>query len=148
MPNIIFTSTDFRVDYITNCYKIRCAVWRYCCCYCCWKESLHVSQFTMVPTTLLLALLLSAAVYTEAAGKCCFFRGKEVHRCCQCGLNVVWSVCVCVCACVRAWVSACVCVIFIRCDKRTSNNRHKKQSQNDVQYKAAKPKTISLDKAM
>jgi len=38
-------------------------------------------------------------------------------------------------------------VIFIRCDKRTSNNKHKKQSQNDVQYKAAKPKkTISLDK--
>ena len=45
-------------------------------------------------------------------------------------------------------------VIFIRCDKRTSNNKHKKQSQNDVQYKAAKPKnyktikTISLDKAI
>ena len=37
-------------------------------------------------------------------------------------------------------------VIFIRCDKRTSNNKHKKQCQNDVQYKAAKPKTISLDK--
>jgi len=41
-------------------------------------------------------------------------------------------------------------VIFIRCDKRTSNNKHKKQSQND---KAAKPKknykkTISLDKAI
>ena len=40
-------------------------------------------------------------------------------------------------------------VIFIRCDKRTSNNKHKKQSKNDVQYIAAKPKkTISLDKAM
>ena len=40
-------------------------------------------------------------------------------------------------------------VIFIRCDKRTSNNKHKKQSKNDVQYKAAKPKkTISLDKAI
>ena len=33
----------------------------------------------------------------------------------------------------------CMYVIFIRCDKRTSNNKHKKQSQNDVQYKAAKP---------
>ena len=32
----------------------------------------------------------------------------------------------------------CMHVIFIRCDKRTSNNKHKKQSQNDVQYKAAK----------
>jgi len=31
-------------------------------------------------------------------------------------------------------------VIFIRCDKRTSNNKHKKQSHNNVQYKAAKPK--------
>ena len=31
-------------------------------------------------------------------------------------------------------------VIFIRCDKRTSNNKHKKQSKNEVQYKAAKPK--------
>ena len=42
---------------------------------------------------------------------------------------------------------ACMYVIFTRCDKRTSNNKHKKQSQNDVQYKAAKPKkTISLDK--
>jgi len=43
-------------------------------------------------------------------------------------------------------------VIFIRCDKRTSNNKHKKQSKNDVQYIAAKPKkimkTISLDKAI
>jgi len=42
--------------------------------------------------------------------------------------------------------------IFIRCDKRTSNNKHGKQSQNDVQYKAAKPKktikTISLDTAI
>ena len=36
----------------------------------------------------------------------------------------------------------CMFVIFIRCDKRTSNIKHKKQSQNDVQYKAAKPKTI------
>ena len=40
-------------------------------------------------------------------------------------------------------------VIFIRCDKRTSNNTHKKSSQNDVQYNAAKPKkTISLDNAI
>jgi len=37
-------------------------------------------------------------------------------------------------------VYVCMYVIFIRCDKRTSNNKHKKQSQNDVQYKAAKPK--------
>jgi len=29
-----------------------------------------------------------------------------------------------------------------------SNNKHKKQSQNNVQYKAAKPKTISLDEAI
>jgi len=37
----------------------------------------------------------------------------------------------------------CMYVIFIRCDKRTSNNKHKKQSQNvDVQYKAAKPKKL------
>ena len=36
-------------------------------------------------------------------------------------------------------------VIFIRCDKRTSNNNNKKQSQNDVRYKAAKPKkTIKI----
>jgi len=33
-------------------------------------------------------------------------------------------------------------VIFIRCDKRTSNNKHKRQSQNDVQYKAAKLKKL------
>ena len=31
-------------------------------------------------------------------------------------------------------------LIFIRCDKRTSNNKHKKQSQNDVQYIAGKAK--------
>jgi len=46
----------------------------------------------------------------------------------------------------------CMYVIFITRDKRTSNNKHKKQSQNDLQYKAAKPKknykTISLDKAI
>ena len=46
----------------------------------------------------------------------------------------------------------CMYVMFIRCDKRTSNNKHKKKSQNDVQYKAAKPKktikTISLDEAI
>ena len=36
----------------------------------------------------------------------------------------------------------CMYVIFIRCDKRTSNIKHKKQSQNDVQYKAAKPKKL------
>ena len=35
---------------------------------------------------------------------------------------------------------ACMYVIFIRCDKRTSNNKHKKQSLNDAQYKAAEPK--------
>jgi len=52
------------------------------------------------------------------------------------------------------YVCMCVCmyVIFITRDKRTSNNKHKKQSQNDLQYKAAKPKknykTISLDKAI
>ena len=40
-------------------------------------------------------------------------------------------------------------LIFIRCDKRTSNNKHKKQSQNDVQYTAGKAKkTTSLDKAI
>jgi len=43
-------------------------------------------------------------------------------------------VCVCVC------LYVCMYVIFIRCDKRTSNNKHKKQSHNDVQYKAVKPK--------
>ena len=37
-------------------------------------------------------------------------------------------------------VRVCMYVIFIRCDKRTSNNKHNKQSQNDVHYKAAKPK--------
>ena len=36
----------------------------------------------------------------------------------------------------------CMYVMFIRCDKRTSNNKHKKQSQDDVQYKAAKPKKL------
>jgi len=50
------------------------------------------------------------------------------------------------------YMYVCMYVIFIRCDKRASNNKHKKQSQNDVQYKAAKPKktikTISLDKAI
>jgi len=52
----------------------------------------------------------------------------------------------------RSYICTCmyVCVyviLIIRCDKRTSNNKHKKQSQNEVQYKAAKPKkTISLDK--
>jgi len=42
------------------------------------------------------------------------------------------------------WVSDLVCmyVIFIRCDKRTSNNKHKQRSQNDVQYRAAKPKKL------
>jgi len=39
-------------------------------------------------------------------------------------------------------VRVCMYVIFIRCDKRTSNNKHKKQSQNDVHYKAAKPKKL------
>jgi len=42
----------------------------------------------------------------------------------------------------------CMYVIFIRCDGCTSNNKHKKQSQNGIQYKAAKPKTISLHKAI
>ena len=47
----------------------------------------------------------------------------------------------------------CMYVIFIRCDKRTSTQQTQKaKSQNDVQYKAAKPKktikTISLDKAI
>ena len=41
----------------------------------------------------------------------------------------------------------CMYVIIIRCDRRTSNNKHKKQSRNDVLYKAAKPETTSLDKA-
>ena len=36
----------------------------------------------------------------------------------------------------------CMYVMFIRCDKRTSNNKHKKQSQNDIQHKAAKPKKL------
>ena len=36
----------------------------------------------------------------------------------------------------------CMFVIFIRCDKRTSNIKDKKQSQNDVEYKAAKPKKL------
>jgi len=36
----------------------------------------------------------------------------------------------------------CMYVIFIRSDKRTSNNKHKKQSQNYVHYKAAKPKNL------
>ena len=42
----------------------------------------------------------------------------------------------------------CMYVIFIRCDGCTSNNKHKKQSQNGIQYKAAKPKTISFHKAI
>ena len=35
---------------------------------------------------------------------------------------------------------ACVCtyVIFIRCNRRTSNNKHKKRSQNNIQYTADK----------
>ena len=33
-------------------------------------------------------------------------------------------------------------VIFIRGDKRTSNNKHKRQSQNDIQYQATKPKKL------
>jgi len=27
---------------------------------------------------------------------------------------------------------------IVRCDRRTSNNKHKKQTQNDIQYKAEK----------
>jgi len=46
-----------------------------------------------------------------------------------------------------SWAIMYVCD-FIRCDRLTSNNKHKNQSQNDVQYKAAKPKTISLGKAI
>jgi len=44
----------------------------------------------------------------------------------------------------------CMYVIFIRCDKCTSNNKHKKQSQNDVQQAQSSKtkKTISLDKAI
>jgi len=34
----------------------------------------------------------------------------------------------------------CMYVIFVRCDRHTSNNEHKKQSQNDIEYKTAKPK--------
>ena len=45
-----------------------------------------------------------------------------------------------------ATLYVCMYVIFIRCDRHTSNNKHKKQSQNDIQYKAAKPKTSSLTK--
>ena len=37
---------------------------------------------------------------------------------------------------------------FIRCDRRTSDDKHKKQSQNDVQCKAAKAKRVSLHKAV
>ena len=44
--------------------------------------------------------------------------------------------------------TVCMYVMFIKCDRHTSNNKHKKQSQNDVLYKAAKPKIISLDKAI
>ena len=29
-------------------------------------------------------------------------------------------------------------VIFIRCDRRASNNKHKKQNRNDMQYRADK----------
>jgi len=29
-------------------------------------------------------------------------------------------------------------VIFLRCDRRTSNNKHNKQSHNNLQYKAEK----------
>ena len=45
----------------------------------------------------------------------------------------------------------CVCmyVILLDATNAPSNKKHKKQSQNDVQYKATKPKkTISLDKAI
>ena len=45
-----------------------------------------------------------------------------------------------VCMYVCMYVS--IYVIFIRSDKRTSNNKHKKQSQNYVHYKAAKPKNL------
>jgi len=44
--------------------------------------------------------------------------------------------------------TVCMYAMFIKCDRHTSNNKHKKQSQNDVLYKAAKPKTISHDKAI
>jgi len=39
---------------------------------------------------------------------------------------------------------ACMCVIFIRCDRRTSNNKHKKQSQNDAQWKAEENKNTEF----
>jgi len=39
-------------------------------------------------------------------------------------------------------------VIYIKRDRRISNNNHKNQSQNDIQYKAAKPKTVSLYKVI
>ena len=53
----------------------------------------------------------------------------------------------CPCSGVAFWTfvvisDVCMYVIFIRCDKRTSNNKHKKQSQNDIQHKAAKPKKL------
>jgi len=58
--------------------------------------------------------------------------------------------------CVQQWpcpvqgccIYVCMNVIFIRCNRHASNNKHKKQSQIDVHYKAAKPKTVSLDKAI
>ena len=55
-------------------------------------------------------------------------------------LSIMMSVYVCLCVCMY--------VIFIRCNRCTSNNKHKKLSQNDVQYKADKPKTTLLDKAI
>ena len=48
----------------------------------------------------------------------------------------------------RACMYVCMYVIFIRCNRRTSNNKHKKQSQNNVQYKTEKPKTILFDRVI
>ena len=56
-------------------------------------------------------------------------------------------------------LNVCVYVIFIRCDRRTSDNKHKKQSQNLVgnnqsyqqllySTKQQNQKPISLDKAI
>jgi len=48
----------------------------------------------------------------------------------------------------RACMYVCMYVIFIRCNRRTSNNKHKKQSQNNVQYKTENPKTTLFDRAI
>ena len=40
------------------------------------------------------------------------------------------------------------CLLNVTDTHQIPGNKHKKQSQNDVLYKAAKPKIISLDKAI